>query len=166
MPIYVFPHFSESSVEAADVEKTIQRARVASVAAAKLYDIYKVVPESSLSLLQVTEQTLAVLCRDADELLPEAPVAISNVPGASYTHRWNLLISQGLFVIDWKELELQLLRSGTLSTTPESLAATATRESRGVMARLDGGRHESALNRVIPSATVAQLVEEEDDVDE
>lgn len=166
MPIYVFPHFSDQSMESADVEKTIQRARVDTVTATKLYDIYRIVPQSALSILQLTEESLSVLIRDADELVPETPVAVSNVPGASYTHRWNLLISQGLFVIDWKELEVQLLRSGTLATSPSDLSATARRESRSVGARLDGGANQLRLDKVTPAPTAADIVPDDEDVND
>lgn len=136
MPIYIIPTLS-SDRDSQQVRELAKRARVPLVEPDKLFEIYSAFP-SSVVLLSLGDQSLNALTSNVDELLPEAPTAIFNVPGALYTHSWTLLSQKfALYPIDWKEIEVKLLKSGTLGTTADAVASSMGRSNRGTDSKLE-----------------------------
>lgn len=136
MPIYIIPALS-SDRDSQQVRDLAKRARVPLVEPDKLFEIYTAFP-ASIVLLSLSDHSLNALTSNVDELLPEAPTAIFNVPGALYSHSWTLLSQKfALYPVDWKEIEVKLLKSGTLGTTADAVASSMSRSNRGTDSKLE-----------------------------
>lgn len=112
--LYLIPKATHENDE---LEQLAQKAGVPVIEVEFLYQLIKRSDESMI-IARISPHLALTLMRDLGTLLAEVPSVVLHAPGSAYSIDWNSALAP-LPVLDWKELEGKISKSGLLSQTTE-----------------------------------------------
>lgn len=116
MSTYILPLVGEFD----KISDLATRARVPVTTVSTIREYILATQDGTMHIVAVSSRDLMIMARHAQTLLTEMPTVVISAPGLIYEGSW-LTHATAFPAVDWTELEAKMLKSGTLSHTPEQL---------------------------------------------
>lgn len=118
--VYLLPEAESANDE---VQQMCSAAQVPFFAVEKIYQLLKAVEANGMVVIRIAPSLQNVIDTIPDQLWEALPMAVVRAPSSVYSTNWNTIF-HAYPVMDWRELQNQLAKTGLLSKTGDEVLRT------------------------------------------